>query len=499
MTLTKKNVLELFNSFKQTAFNYYKKGKYDLCLKYLSAACYTAYTFYLGYSDQEIENLLKEIAIRVFPGKKDTLDYTTHKNRVVFFDSFSQDTQGLTMQYLNAVIAAGYEILYITEFNLEDTRSTLIKQTLNEYSKARYIQIPNSVKGINRAQFIYDQIYNYHPGRIIIHLNPYSVIPVLVFNALPKDIIKYLINLTDQTFWIGADIIDYSFEFREYGANISIKYRHIAKERILYLPYYPVMNQNPFEGFPKEADGKIKIFSGSSYYKIIDDQDTFFKLNKAILDANPEAVILFAGGGDRNILDDLIDRYNLKGRFIPIGQRNDIFECYKHSDIYLSTYPLFGGLMSQYAAHTSLPILALNKKSGGTIEEVICQKKRMQITLPEIEDVVAEATNLIKDTEYRKKRGEEINKCVISREEFNNNFVKSIQTHKTQFKFIYDPNIKLHYLDINDKLRLMNQNKSYQAYLYYLLGYSLFFKHPQIWIEGLGSRIRHSRLGKYLK
>lgn len=499
MKLTKDKVLELFNSFKQLALRSYKNKRYDLCLKYLSAACYTAYTFYLGYTDQEIEDLLKKLAGHIIGDKGNSTEYCVDENKVVFFDTFAQDTQGLTMQYLKAIIAGGYEILYITEFNLDEPRSKFIKDSLKNYQKAQIETVPKSIKGLSLAEYIYDKICGFHPKRLFMHVHPGAVIPVAAFYALPEDIVKYQINLTDHTFWVGAGCIDYSFEFREYGANLSIQYRKIPRSRILFLPYYPVMKQGNFAGFPQEADDKIKIFSGASYYKIIDENDTFFKLNKAILDANPEAVTLFAGGGDKSVLDALIDKYGLRGRFIPIGQRNDIFECYKHSDIYLSTYPLFGGLMGQYAAHASLPILALEKKGGGVVEEVICQKHQEKITLPDIDKVVAEATRLIKSAEYRNQRGAEMKCCVIDKEEFDHSFRKSLEANQSQYSYAYEPNVKLHYLDINDKLKLINKNKSYQIYLFHKLGCTLLWSYPKIWKDGLSSRIKTSRLGKIWK
>lgn len=499
MKLTKDKVLELFNSFKQLALRSYKNKRYDLCLKYLSAACYTAYTFYLGYTDQEIEDLLKKLAGHIIGDNGNSTEYCVYENKVVFFDTFAQDTQGLTMQYLKAIIAGGYEVMFLTGLNLYASHSQMLRDTLDSYPKATIVNIPSNLHGMARAQYIYEKIYEYHPGRLIMHIFPSAVVPVVAFNALPKEIVRYQINLTDHTFWVGTSCTDYSFEFREYGANLSIKYREIPRSRILFLPYYPVMKQGNFAGFPQEADDKIKIFSGASYYKIIDENDTFFKLNKAILDANPEAVTLFAGGGDKSVLDALIDKYGLRGRFIPIGQRNDIFECYKHSDIYLSTYPLFGGLMGQYAAHASLPILALEKKGGGVVEEVICQKHQEKITLPDIDEVVAEATRLIKSAEYRNQRGAEMKCCVIDKEEFDHSFRKSLEANQSQYSYAYEPNVKLHYLDINDKLKLINKNKSYQIYLFHKLGSTLLWSYPKIWKDGLSGRIKTSRLGKYFK
>ena len=495
MTLTEEYIQSLFTKFKRKAKNSLARKRYDSCLKYLNAAARTAYTFYLGFTDEEIEYMLKHMSGHV--QKRETFK---GKPRCIFYDTFSQDAQGLTMQYVDAIIAAGWEMLYLTEFGLEDPRSIRLKQTLNDYPKAKIVSMPRNMSGINKVQFIYDTIMDYAPDKLFMHIHPSAVEAVTAFYALPNKITKYQINLTDHAYWVGAGCVDYSFEFREYGASLSVGQRGIPRDRVLLMPYYPMMKETKFAGFPKEAEGKVKIFSGASFYKIMDKNDTFFKLNKAILDANPNAVTLFAGGGDMALLNGLIDKYGLRGRFNPIGQRNDIFECYKHSDIYLSSYPLGGGLMAQFAAHAGIPILALaNKESGGKIEEMVCQKQREIITLCNMEALVAEASRLVNDEVYRKQRGQAMRDCVIDVEEFNHSFQRSMTTGQSQYPMDIDENVELHYLNVKDKLKLENKTKGYQRSVFTTLGMNGIFTCPRIWMDGVVARVKSSRVGRFYK
>lgn len=492
MILTQEVVNSVYSKFKQIGVSCFERGLYSSSLKYLESACDTAYKFYLGFTDKDIEDTLKQLSEKV---KKKP--YNCEKPRCVFYDTFSQDAQGLTMQYVDAIIAAGWEMLYITEFGLDDPRSTRLKKTLADYSQTTVITMPKSKKGMTKAQFVYDAIMDYAPNKLFMHIHPSAVEAVTAFYALPKEITKYQINLTDHAYWVGAGCMDYSFEFREYGASLSVGRRGIAKDHVFLLPYYPMMKKAEFQGFPTASEGKVKIFSGASFYKIIDENDTFFKLNKAILDANPNAVTLFAGGGDMAMLNGLIEKYGLQGRFIPIGQRNDIFECYKHSDIYLSTYPLGGGLMAQYAAHASLPILALaNPASSGKIEEMVCQKHEEVITFNKMDALVAEASRLINDEAYRKSKGQAMKDCVISVEEFNRSFKESVISGKTQYPLTIEENVKLHYLNVDDKLKLENKTKDYQRSIFTTLGKGGLLVCPGIWKDGLVARIKSSRFWK---
>lgn len=493
MILTQDIVNGLFSKFKAKAHRDFERGRYDNCLQFIKAACHTAYTFYLGFTDKEIESLIQRISERI--AKK---TYVGGPTRCVFYDTFSQDSQGLTMQYVDAIIAAGWEILYITEFNLDDPRSVRLKQTLAGYAKAKVQTVPSNKTGLKKVQYIYDAIMEYAPDKLFMHVHPNSVEPVAAFYALPKGITRYQINLTDHTYWVGAGCIDYSFEFRNYGASLSVAHRGLKEEQILMLPYYPMMKETAFEGFPKEAEGKVKIFAGASHYKIIDKEETFFKLNKAILDANPKAITLFAGGGDMQMLDGYIERNGLTGRFIPIGQRNDIFECYKHSDIYLSSFPQFGALMAQLAAHAGLPILAYAYSKSGIVEEVVCQKHKEDISFTEIDALVAEATKLVNDIDYRKSRGQAMKDCVIGIEEFNNGFKESILEERSSYPVNIDENVKLHYLNIEDKLKLENRTKGFSGSIFAALGLLGAFVCPGIWKDGLIARFKSSRFGVML-
>lgn len=493
MTLTEEYIQSLFTKFKHKAQKSLARKRYDSCLKCLNAAARTAYTFYIGFTDEKIETMLKQMSVYI--QKRETFE---GRPRCVFYDTFSQDAQGLTMQYVDAIIAAGWEMLYLTEFGLDDPRSERLKQTLNDYPKAKVVSVPRSMSGMKKVQFVYDTIMDYAPDKLFMHIHPSAVEAVTAFYALPKEITKYQINLTDHAYWVGAGCVDYSFEFRDYGASLSVGRRGISRDRVLLMPYYPMMKEIKFVGFPKEAEGKVKIFSGASFYKIMDENDTFFKLNKAILEANPSAVTLFAGGGDMAMLNGLIDKYGLKGRFIPIGQRSDIFECYKHSDIYLSSFPQFGALMAQFAAHASLPILAYANSKSGMVEEVVCQKHKESITFTDLEALVSESVRFVNDQEYRKQRGQAMRGCVIDVEEFNHSFQKSVTTGQSQYPIDIDENVELHYLNVKDKLKLENKTKGYQNSIYRTLGFNGLFVCPRLWAEGFGARIKTSRIGHFI-
>ena len=53
-------------------------------------------------------------------------------------------------------------------------------------------------------------------------------------------------------FWLGAKAIDYVLEFRQFGVSVSQQRRGIISQQQLLVPFYPIIDNNPFQGFPKE-------------------------------------------------------------------------------------------------------------------------------------------------------------------------------------------------------------------------------------------------------
>ena len=89
--------------------------------------------------------------------------------------------------------------------------------------------------------------------------------------------------------------------------------RGLKREQLLMLPFYPVKDPNPFQGFPLEANGHLTIFSGGDIYKTLDKRRTYWKLVKMILDKYPDVVFLFAT--KHNLISGMTPGAELMGAF----------------------------------------------------------------------------------------------------------------------------------------------------------------------------------------
>jgi len=496
MKLTEERIVCLFSKYKKKAQAAYKQGNYNNSLKYIKAASLIGYFFYLGYKDDEIEDLLQALSSRLKKIEKDEGDIDTS---CVFYDSLSADNEGLVQQYLKAIMHIGLNITYITEKEGFNERKSILKAMLEDYGNSVIIEVPSNLAYMEKAQFVYDQIILTKASRLFIHSHPTSSYACTAFYALPDNIKKYKINLTDQTFWIGTRFIDYSFEFRAFGCVLSSRERGIRKEKLLMLPYYPVLNESKFQGFPKEADGKVIMFSGGNHYKIYSKDDMFFKMAKAILDGNPNVILLFAGQGDQNELNAKLAKYELIGRFIPIDYRSDITEVFRHSDIYLNTYPIGGGLMLQYAALLGKPIVCYQSETTAGAEDIVCQLKRVHISDCDIPSLVNRVQKLANSPESRQAYGKEIQACMVTEDTFNRTFAAYLADGKNLIPYSEEVSYKEHTKDIHDKLDYENSTKEFQCRFTKIIGISSLWECPSFLLNALIIVIKGNRIRVALK
>jgi len=437
-------------------------------LRLLKTLSYLRYTFYLGIKNDFIENNIIKLAQHI---KKSNFTYNKVKKSIVIIDEINADYIGLMIQYLSALVSGGYHILYIYEQREHRgaVRESLM-QTLQSYEKARLRLIPSSINGLHKSQWIYNEICAFGSKNILMHFGEWAIEECVACTALPECCNRYRINIADHCFWAGVSCVDYTYEFRHYGANLSYKERGVKQSQIIYIPFYPVMKEVSFKGFPEECVGKFIFLTGGSSYKIVDENLTFFRLCKYILDKCPNSIILFAGsdGKDNSFLSNGIEQYGLQGKILPIGYRNDILEVFRHCDVFINTYPVSGGLMCQYAAQCSKPIINFKNDQ---VEECIAQKKRCNFTCCSEDEFKNEAFKLYCDSEYRKTRGTILHDAVVSKEEFENAFLSFIETGERKFKIDWNENFVPKVFSTNNVIDFYNKKLTGFYYnLFRLLG-----------------------------
>ena len=262
--LTIKEVQKVYSLLKDKAWQYYYAK--DYCASWLAIrdAADVIQQFSWEYSDEDLEELLQKLSKEIIPTIP--TNYKGIDNKVVVIDDWCT-SYVLVLQYIDALVAAGKEILYITSKDIENCNYKNIIETIKDYPKLQYIVTPSNKKTIDKwSQEIYNKIIDFQPTKIVAHISCYSpFLPCLY--SIPEGLVIYRSNLDDQVFWLGTKAIDYCLEFRPFGVAVSRDRRKLQTNQQLYVPFYPIKDGNAFQGFPSLPDDAITIFSGGDFYK----------------------------------------------------------------------------------------------------------------------------------------------------------------------------------------------------------------------------------------
>lgn len=450
--LSSKDIFSIYHKLKRCIFMKYYNRDYYMTLKYINVASYWMYWFNEEYSDYDIECVIKQISSELLPRYNVTAPVSS---RVVFIDNFGLDNRGLTQQYLRGLMALGKDILYILH-SASPNINTEIIQELKEYNKSTIKIYRTRTKNfIDIAKKIADNIYQFAPKDIMFHIAPWDVVSLMSVSRI-SGVIKYNINLTDHAFWLGSTFIDYNIEFRGYGEAVSLQKRGLTKRQIVRLPFYPIVSKyTSFQGFPDMPQNSVKVLCGGAEYKMLGKNDIFFKLMDIILEISPNVRILVAGISRDSVFGAKVEKIKNKSRVYLLGDRKDINEVFCNSDIYLSSYPFIGGLMSQYAAYNSIPILSYaepNEKN--TVESLINHFDKAAKSQNNICDFVAYAKKLIENEEFRVDMGAKCNKAMITCGEFQRQLKIILErTYSTISWELEQPDYKYmaeYYLDVEN-------------------------------------------------
>ncbi len=420
--ITLESLQKDYDYFKAEAGRMIQAGDYEHAVDAVKTAGTIAQNFCLHYADDELEQKLCQVARNVMT----PIEVIPVAGRLLFYDSFARDNVMLSAQYIRALISWGSAFLYITSVSESELKRQELYGLLKCYPKAQVFCLKQGVQNLKDMGSIYERIIEYKPQKALLQMKTEDVLGLLPWYIL-KGIKRYYIEVTDHSFWLGANAIDRCISFRNYGYSIALTYRGLKDEQLLIQPFYSTVVDAPFEGIPEYKKDSIKLFSGGRITKIMGENDAFFNLVKRILDAHPNTEFYFAGGGLMNSAarmghaEKFIRRNHLEQRFHLLGQRRDIRAVAERMDVFINTYPFGGGLMCQLAAGCGLPIV-IYAANGlcESIEEFLCVRadERPRVTYKTEEDFFREVDRLITDEAYRQKQSERIKSFVLKPEEF---------------------------------------------------------------------------------
>lgn len=412
-----------------------KNKNYEKTMAAIAAYANLSYNWNQFYTDDEIEQTICELSNAMF-GEVSGEEWKKDDGVVLFYDGFGLDTRGLAAIYARALVKLNYRVIWVTSEKAREQIPTIESFLRQGDTEIVYINLNDSY--VQHARALNEQFVKYRPGRAFFYTTPDDVSAAAVFYHYRDRVKRYQINLTDHTYWLGLNAFDYCVEFRDYGAGISRAQRNVPVEKIVMLPYYPLIDRDiKFQGMPQEAEGRKILFSGGSLYKTIGGENKFYQIVGEVLRNNDDTIFLYAGSGDDSELCKLVKQFAC--RVIHIQERKDLFALMEHVDVYLNTYPMVGGLMTQYAAIAGKPPIILNDTGSQDASGLLIDQESAGIEFDSVQKVVDEINRLLQDKKYSEKRAAEIKQRVITEEDFTNN-LSAIMQGKAKPRYVDCPN-----------------------------------------------------------
>lgn len=414
--VNKKSINKDLRYLKKQVTRYLSSKRYDKALDYIVMSAKLMYEFAVDFIDIELEDSLSRVVNDVFG----ITEYEPDDEIVMFYDYYALPNRGLTQQYMRGLANTNKKVYYLVPKKKENIDRRIINE-FESYNNVSllFIQDKNLLQTVSSILEVVNRI---KPKKVFMHMSPWDVVGNLVWNSCTSSE-RYNIDITDHTFWLGKNCTDFILEWRDYGATIAQTLRGFSREKIIVIPYYPILDSERFYGyeFLDKDHSRVRLFSGGHIFKIYGQNDFFLNLIKSILEQNLNTDFYYIGGGNTRYVKKFIDDNGLSNRWYMVENRKDIVEFIEKMDVFVHTYPISGGLMCQIAAGCKKPTIAYSDSwnTDCLIEPYFHVEKLVhKLTYFDRNEMLNEIKLLCSNKDYRESLGENEKEALIEEKEF---------------------------------------------------------------------------------
>lgn len=285
-----------------------QKKRYNDALELIYSSALLLYSTNPYYEDEELEESVRTIAKAVFPKANASVNREElEQNTILCYDGAGLDVRGLARIYLEALVQ-DFRVCYVTYADREPEIPGILQTVREHGGEVSFLRRERPLGMVKQLDAVLREC---HAGKFIFYSYPHDVVAPVLMQAYEGVLTRYVVNLTDHAYWLGARAIDKCIEFRDFP--------------------FPV------------KDGQQVVFSGGSLYKTFGEGNKYYEIVDYILASHSDVIFWYAGGGDDSELKKCMARH--PGRVYHTPERPDLFQLLQHVSFYLSTYPLCGGLM----------------------------------------------------------------------------------------------------------------------------------------------------------
>ena len=403
-------------------------GKLEQSLNTVATCALTMYSANQCYTSEALEDILSVLAEKL-PVPEGAAP--AGEDRAMFYDGFGLGSRGLMTIYLRALCS----LKKVTLVTRREWVPGLMDAISLVQSNGGQVCLLEGKKKTEDIRMLQEIICSSGARHLFMYANADDVVVTTAFLRVPEDRVRYQINLTDHAFWLGSRCADKYIEFRDYGGAISAAYRGISREKLVKLPFYPRTDQyKAFSGYPGPLDPeKQLVFSGGALYKTNSPDNGYYRLVEEMLRRYPQLVFWYAGSGDSTQLDILAGKY--PGRIWHTAERQDLFEILKRCLFYLSTYPICGGLMFQYAAAAGK--IPVTLRHDGICDGFLLEQDQLGIEFDTREQALQEIHRLVTEPDYRREKEEKLSHGVLDPDTFAQRLQRLMETGQTGLALDY--------------------------------------------------------------
>ncbi len=485
-----KRVMKDYTKLKVLAESQIRNRDINTAMKIIGFASDVMHQYNIILKDNELEEQINNISCIIKSHNGIKLSFTPLKGKIIFYDYFAVDFRNESLQYLKALCKLGYEILYIIPSKRELKNNSKILNEINSYSKATLYQCINSRK-VELIVELTKVISGFRPEKVLVQTTHSDLPPIITIRLFEKLIESFMIDISDHAFWLGTSIFNFFLESRNHGYNIARINREIDQRKLIILPYYPIVdNSVPFQGLDCVKKDRKIIFSGGYLNKIY-GSTLYFELVKKILSEYKNVILLYAGNGDSSKLVRFIDNNKLYDQFFYTKERYDFIHLMNKCYFFLNTFPLAGGLMSQYAVCCGKIPLGLKDENlpAFDFESVLLDTKDYKYSFSSVNELCNEIGKLLSDDSYRLKRESQLTGMVISPQTFTDELYNALEKKENMFT----PRIEK--IDITKEkeqyfYRENNVLKSYRSFFVRQNCMGLSLEFPGYFVAGAIKKIR---------
>lgn len=379
-------------------------------------------------TDDRLEEILKQTSLDLLG---ETVITNSRPDTVALVHGAGVFSRGLAKIYVDALAQLGYQVVWIVQISATDLDE--IQQYCERKENISVRVIPKAPI-LERMRLLQTIIKEIAPRHLFVYPSTGDVCSIGVSDTIKGDVTRYYIDAGDHVFWLGKCAADYFIGFRNWSYNVEKQLRGIRPEQLIILPYYPNSRaQYPYEGMPFDEEKHEFIFSGGASYKIEGDS-TYQEMVEYILIKYPEIKFVYASKETNPILESLMEKY--PNQFFHIEERRDLDEVLKRAKLYLGTYPLGGGLMTQYAAENQCIPLCLTPAPDDPTDPKtwLLNPDKADFVFYKKEELLSALDRLIDDPSYFEKVRSGLAGQVISEQEFAEQLQRILTEHQTKFK-----------------------------------------------------------------